>query len=170
MATTKKQERDQGTEGKAAKRVSATPTTPALSELKVGRALTMRSRGKEYKAEIVEQDGKHMLRVAAIKSRLFTSLSSAASAVTGLTGKQIPMRGGVAWGVIAQPNYAALGGATPAPPKTPKAKKPTPKRPPKATPTHGKVASKWECGNCHRRFPNKGLLTAHVTRDHKEAR
>ncbi len=82
----------------------------------------MKSRGKEFHAEVVKEDGEHRLKVSAIKDKTFRSLSSAASAVTGLTGKQIPMRGGVAWGLIPQPNYAALAGATPAPPK-PKAAK-----------------------------------------------
>ena len=163
-----KNARDQETEGKQARELLTSPT-PALSALKVGRTLTMKSRGKEFAATVVKEGGSHRLRVAAIKDKVFGSLSGAAMAVTGLTGRAIAQRGAVAWGLMKQPNYAALAGASPAPAK-PKAKKPAAKKRSAKAPTHGKVKSKWECGNCHQKFPTKAKLTAHVGRDHKEAK
>jgi len=117
-----KNTREEEPEGKAARTLLTEPT-PALSDLKVGRSLTMKSRGREFTATVVNEGGRHMLRVAAIKNKLFGSLSGAAMAVTGLTGKAIAQRGAVAWGLMKQPNYQALAGAS-APPKRTAKKRP----------------------------------------------
>lgn len=161
---------EEETQGKQARELLTAPT-PALSELKVGRTLTMKSRGKEFTATVVKEGDAHRLRVAAIKDKVFGSLSGAAMAVTGLTGRAIAQRGAVAWGLMKQPNYAALSGATPAPAK-PASKKPAAKKrsakasPPAASKVKTRPAIKCGQKGCKEVFATTTEASKHVAEAH----
>lgn len=163
---TKKSETDR----KEERRESLTGTTPKVADLKVGMKLFRTYKGKRYDFEIVEEGGRRLIRMTG-KKGTWASLSSASSAVSGHAERGATTLRDAATGktLLPVPRYDQMA-ATPAPRK-PASKKPAAKkRTAKATPTHGKVKSKWECGNCHQKFPTQAKLTAHVGRDHKAAK
>ena len=75
--------------------MNETERTPKLEDLPVGKRMKASYRGKTYEAVVVEEDGKHALKVG---DRTFKSLSAAGSSITGSA-----CRGGVFFGLIQLP-------------------------------------------------------------------
>ena len=75
--------------------MNETERTPKLEDLPVGKRMMASYRGKTYEAIVVEEDGKHALKVG---DRTFKSLSAAGSSITGSA-----CRGGVFFGLIQLP-------------------------------------------------------------------
>lgn len=75
--------------------MNETERTPKLADLPVGKRMKASYRGKTYEAVVVEEDGKHALKVG---DRMFKSLSAAGSSITGSA-----CRGGVFFGLIQLP-------------------------------------------------------------------
>ncbi len=145
---------------------SLTGTTPKLADLKVGMKLFRTYKGKRYDFEIVEVEGKRLIRMRGQKGK-WASLSSAAQAVSGHAERGATVMRDAATGktLLPVPRYDQMA-ATPAPKKATSKKAPA-----KASAPASKVRRSWQCGNCRQKFPTQALLTAHVAKEHptKEA-
>lgn len=166
MATKKRE-----TEGKEERRESLTGTTPKVTDLKVGMKLYREYKGKRYDFEIVEVEGKRLIRMRGQKGT-WASLSSASSAVSGHAERGATTLRDAATGktLLPVPRYDQMA-ATPGPRKPASKKFAAKKRAAKASaPPASKVktrpAIKCTVKGCREVFANTAEASKHVAEAH----